>query len=66
MNDVYIIVENGMVESVYAGHPSLCAYVLDLDGAKQESPEAYDAMKALINDIASEHSLIDFEEGVET
>jgi len=65
MSDVYIIVENGMVESVYADHPCVCAYVLDLDGARQESPEAYDAMKALINDIAGENSLIDFEEGVQ-
>ena len=66
MNDVYIIVENGVVESVYADHPGLCAYVLDLDGAKHDSPKAFDAMKALINKIAGENSLIDFEEGVET
>ena len=63
--DVYIVVKNGMVESVYADSPNLCAYVLDLDGAEQESPEAYEAMKALVNDIAGENSPIDFEEGVD-
>ena len=64
--DVYIVIKDGMVDSVYADNPTLCAYVLDLDGAEQESPVALDAMKALINDIAGENSLIDFEEGVET
>jgi hypothetical protein len=64
--DVYIVVSGGRVESVYADNPTLCAYVLDLDNAEHESPEAFDAMKALINDIAGENSLIDFEEGVET
>jgi len=63
--EVYIIIKDGMVESVYADNPTLCAYVLDLDGAEQESLEALNTMKALINDIAGENSLIVFEEGVE-
>ena len=60
--DVYIVVKGGMVTSVYADSPTATVKVLDLDGAEHESPEALDAMKALIEDIAGENSLIDFEE----
>ena len=60
--DIYIIVENGRVTEVYADMPNTTAIVLDLDAAKQKSPEALESMREKIEDIAAENSYIEYEE----
>ncbi len=60
--DIYIIVEGSRVIDLYADTPLVAATVLDLDAAREKSPEALNAMREQINDIAGENSAIEFEE----
>ena len=50
------------VIDLYADTPLVAATVLDLDAAREKSPEALNAMREQINDIAGENSAIEFEE----
>jgi len=49
--NIYVIVENGMVTGVHSEDKELAATILDLDGARHKSPEAFDEMQAEISRV---------------